>query len=169
MTLWRLVAHVRSSLWFVPVVCVLFGAALSFGTIAVDRSSDYGLVPRSATGGPDAALAILSTVAASMVSLTALVLTITMVVVQLAMGQFSPRSVRPFLRDRPSQVAIGVFVGTFAHAMLAMREVRSFAGAGSVPGVTIVTSFVLILVSIAVLVAYVHHIGHSLKVDSIIR
>ena len=38
-----------------------------------------------------------------MVSLTALVLTITMVVVQLAMGQFSPRIVQRILRDKPSQ------------------------------------------------------------------
>jgi uncharacterized membrane protein len=126
-------------------------------------------VSRTLTGDPNAALIILSTVAASMVSLTALVLTITMVVVQLAMGQFSPRAVRPFLRDRPSQFAIGIFAGTFAHAMLAMREVRSFTDQGSVPGLTIVVSFALVIVSIVVLVAYVHHIGNSLKVDSIIK
>ena len=59
-----------------------------------------------------------------MVTLAALVLTITMVVVQLAMGQFSPRIVQTILRDKPSQIAIGLFVATFAHAMLAMREVR---------------------------------------------
>src|SRR4051812_19503615 len=150
---WRLIAHVRSSLWFVPVICVLAGIALSFGTIALDRSSDYGLVPRSATGGPDAALAILSTVAASMVTLTALVLTITMVVVQLAMGQFSPRIVQPILRDKPSQIAIGLFVATFVHAMLGMREI-SFDEQGHVPGVAILVAYVLVVVSIIVLVFY---------------
>jgi uncharacterized membrane protein len=30
--------------------------------------------------------------------------------------------VQTFLRDRPSQLAIGLFVATFAHAMLAMRD-----------------------------------------------
>jgi uncharacterized membrane protein len=165
-----LVAHrLKTSLWFVPVMCVLAGLVLSYVTIAIDRAAGGELVSRTLTGDPNAALMILSTVAASMVSLTALVLTITMVVVQLAMGQFSPRSVRPFLRDRPSQFAIGVFVGTFAHAMLAMREVRSFTDQGSVPGLTILVSFVLIIVSIVVLVAYVHHIGNSLKIDSIIK
>jgi uncharacterized membrane protein len=123
MPLLRLLRHVRSSLWFVPVACVLAGGLLSFGTIALDRSQGYKLIPTTFTGGPDAALAILSTVAASMVSLTALVLTVTMVVVQLAMGQFSPRIVQPILQDKPSQLAIGIFVATFAHAMLAMREV----------------------------------------------
>ena len=88
----KLLIHLKSSLWFVPVLCVLAGAALSFGTIALDRYFDYEALSTRLVGGPDAAAYILSTVAASMVSLTALVLTITMVVVQLAMGQFSPAS-----------------------------------------------------------------------------
>jgi uncharacterized membrane protein len=77
------------------------------------------------TGGPNAALAILTTIAVSMVSLAALVLTITMVVVQLAMGQFSPRIVQTFLRDKPSQLAVGLFVATFAHATLARERCSS--------------------------------------------
>jgi uncharacterized membrane protein len=164
----RLVRHIRSSLWFVPVVCVLGGVVLSFVTIAIDRRADFSLIPESLTGGPDAAIAILATVAGSMVSLAALVLTITMVVVQLAMGQFSPRIVQTFLRDKPSQFAIGLFVATFTHAMLAMREVR-FEGGGSVPGLAIVVAYVLIVVSIAALVLYVHHIGQSLRVSALIE
>jgi uncharacterized membrane protein len=82
----RLVRQIRSSLWFIPVACVLVRATLSFGTIWIDRAHHFDLVPQQLTGGPDAAVAILSTIAASMVSLAALVLTITMVVVQLAMG-----------------------------------------------------------------------------------
>jgi uncharacterized membrane protein len=161
--------RVTTSLWFIPVLCLLAGIALAVATIAIDRATDGSLLPVSLTGDPNAAVAILSTAAASMVSLTALVLTITGVVVQLAMGQFSPRSVRPFLQDRPSQFAIGVFVGAFAHSMLALREVRSFGNQGSVPSLTIAVSFVLMLAGVVVLVAYVHHIGNSLKVDSIIR
>ena len=30
-------ANLRSSVWFVPVLCVLGGVMLSFGTIAIDR------------------------------------------------------------------------------------------------------------------------------------
>jgi uncharacterized membrane protein len=161
-------ASVRSSLWFIPVMCVLAGVAVSIGTIALDRWFDFDAVPRSVTGGPEAASGILETIAVSMVSLAALVLTITMVVVQLAMGQFSPRIVQTFLQDRPSQVAIGLFVATFAHAMLTMREVQ-FDGGGQVPGVAIVVAYVLVLTSIAMLVLYVHHIGRSLRVSALIE
>jgi uncharacterized membrane protein len=164
----RLLIHLRSSLWFVPVVCVLAGAAASFGAIWIDKASDFELVPEWLTGGPDAAVAILSTVAASMVSLAALVLTITMVVVQLAMGQFSPRIVQTILRDKPSQIAVGLFIATFVHALLALREV-DFDGSGSVPGLAIVIAYILVIVSVVVLVLYVHHIGRSLRVSALIE
>jgi uncharacterized membrane protein len=171
MTRFRVLSHIRSSLWFVPVCCVLGGVLLSFATLWIDDRFDHSLIPQAFTGGPDAALVILSAVATSMVSLAALVLTITMVVVQLAMGQFSPRIVQRILRDRPSQFAIGIFVATFAHAMVAMRDVR-VAGNGSkavVPGLAVVVAFVLVVVSIMVLVLYVHHIGRSLRVSALIE
>jgi uncharacterized membrane protein len=161
-------SRLSPGLWFVPLACVLAGVALSLGTIAIDKAFDYELVPHWISGGPDAAMEILGTVAASMVSLAALVLTITMVVVQLAMGQFSPRIVQRILEDKPSQLAIGIFVGTFAHAMLALREVQT-EGRGVVPGVAVVVAFVLVIVSIMVLVWYVHHIGRSLRVSALIE
>ena len=164
----RAVRGIRTSLWFVPVMCVLAGGIVSFVSIAIDRAHDYHLVAASISGGPDSALAILSTVAISMVTLTVLVLTITMVVVQLAMGQFSPRIVQSFLQDKPSQFAIGLFVATFAHAMLAMREVH-FEEPATVPGLAIVVAYALVVVSIAVLVLYVHHIGQSLRVSSLLE
>jgi uncharacterized membrane protein len=165
----KLLIHLKSSLWFVPVLCVLAGVVLSFGTIALDRYFDYQALPGTIVG-PDAAVVILTTIAGSMVSLAALVLTITMVVVQLAMGQFSPRIVQRILRDKPSQLAIGLFVATFVHSILAAREiVVNGDGTGQVPGIAVLTAFLLVLVSIAVLVVYVHHIGQALRVSALIE
>jgi uncharacterized membrane protein len=93
-----------------------------------------------------------------------------MVVVQLAMGQFSPRIVQRILRDKPSQLAIGLFVATFVHSILAVREVvNNGDGTGQVPGISLLTAFCLVLVSIAVLVVYVHHIGQALRVSALIE
>jgi uncharacterized membrane protein len=166
----KVTVSVGSSLWFVPVMCVLAGVAISVGTLALDRAFDYGAIPQHLVGRPTSATAILTTIAASMVSLAALVLTITMVVVQLAMGQFSPRIVQRILRDKPSQLAIGLFVATFVHAVLTSREVVDRGdGTGQVPGIAVVTSYVLVLASIAVLVIYVHHIGQALRVSALIE
>src|ERR671910_1753610 len=170
MLIGRVASYLRSSLWFLPILTVLAGAGLSFGSIALDGRLNYQAVPTSITGGPDAAAEILSSIAASMMGLTALVLTITMVVVQLAMGQFSPRIVQRILQDRPSQLAIGLFVATFVHAILALRDVTNEGdGTGNVPGIAVVVAYVLVVVSIAVLVMYVHHIGRSLRVSALIE
>ena len=91
-----------------------------------------------------------------------------MVVVQLAMGQFSPRIVQRILQDKPSQFAIGIFVGTFAHAMLTLREVRT-DGEGIVPGLAVVVALVLVVISIMVLVWFVNHIGRALRVSALIE
>lgn len=163
--------NILTSLWLIPVVCVLIGIAISFSMIAIDRASDYQLVSANLVGGPEAALEILTTVAASMVNLTVLVLTIVLVVVQLAMGQFSPRIVQRLLRDRPSQLAIGLFVATFVHTLLTIREVEVGEGddPGQVPGVAIMTTFLLSVISIAALVVYIHHIGQALRVSALVE
>ena len=112
---------------------------------------------------------ILGAIAASMVSLTALVLTVVLVVIQLGMGQFSPRIVAEILQDKPSQFAIGIFVGTFAHAMLSLSQVSTAEDNEFVPGVAIVVAFVLVVVSIMVLVLYANHIGRKLRAASLIE
>jgi uncharacterized membrane protein len=105
-------------------------------SVAVDRAHDGALIPRALTGGPDAALEILRTVAGSMVSRAS------------ADGGVGCRSTRDrsiftrivatILQDKPSQFAIGTFVGTFAHAMLSLRQASTDADAEFVPRVAIV-------------------------------
>jgi uncharacterized membrane protein len=168
-TKFRAVHWLQTSMWFWPLVCIGAGIVLSVISVAVDRAYDGALIPRALTGNADAALEILGTVAGSMVSLAALVLTVVLVVIQLAMGQFSPRIVAAILQDKPSQFAIGTFVGTFAHAMLALSQVSTTEGAEFVPGVAIVVAFVLVIVSIMVLVLYVNHIGRKLRAASLIE
>jgi uncharacterized membrane protein len=84
------------------------------------------------------------------------------------MGTFSPRIVRQILQDRPSQAAIGLFAGTFAHALLAMREVRTTPDGGSVPGLAVVVAIVLVLACIGTLVWYLNHIGQSLRTAALV-
>ena len=164
----KLLHRLRSSLWFIPLLYAVLGLAVSVLTMYVDQRTDYELVSMDFIGGPDAALAILGTVAASMVSLLATVLAITMVVVQLAMAQFSPRIVQTFLQDRPSQNAIGLFVATFVVAMLSMRGVQ-VGDDPVVPGFSVLVVFMLVVVDIVVLVNYIHHIGRSLRVSALIE
>ena len=163
----RLQRFVRTSMWLLPIGCLAAGALLAVGTLAVDRATGYRLVPQSLTGTPSDAQTILSSFATAMISLTSLVLTVTLVAVQLAMGQFSPRIVGALLTDRWSQLAIGLFGASFLVAVLTLREIRG-SDTGTVPGLSMLLSYVLMLASIVVLVLFVHHAGQGLRVAGLI-
>jgi uncharacterized membrane protein len=162
----RLPRIVRSKLWLVPLLCVLGGVVLSIVTIAIDRAYDYGLVGPELTGSPTSVQNVLAAIATATVTLGSLVLTVTTVAVQLAMGQFSPRIVAALLNDRRSQLAIGLFGATFVYALLVLREVDDQAG--QVPGLSVVVAGVLTLASIAGLFLFVQHAGQQLRASGLI-
>jgi uncharacterized membrane protein len=163
----RIQRFVRTSLWLLPLLCILAGALLVLLTLALDRASGYQLVPQTVTGTPTDAQTVLSTFATAMASLTSLVLTVTLVAVQLAMGQFSPRIVAALLTDRFSQLSIGLFGATFVVSVLALREIRG-SDTGTVPGLSVLLAYLLMFTSIVVLILFVHHTGQGLRVGGLI-
>ncbi|CAN5900451.1 DUF2254 domain-containing protein [soil metagenome] len=159
-----------SGYWFVPGVTVLLISGLARVLLAVDRDLAGSGRQIGFAGGPDSARALLSAIASSTLTLTALVFSITIVALQLASSQFSPRVLRTFLRDHRSQVTLGIFLGTFVHGLLVLREVRGVEGSADlfVPGLSIFASFGLVIVSVGFFVQYIHHIAGSIRVIEII-
>ncbi|MGY1753431.1 DUF2254 domain-containing protein [Blastococcus sp. SYSU D01042] len=167
MSLTRAVHVVRTSLWLIPLLGVLAGVLLCTATLWLDRRSGYTLVPQVLTGTPTDVQTTLSIFATATGSLISLVLTVTLVVVQLAMAQFSPRIVGALLSDRFSQVAIGLFGATFVVAVVALREVRG-SDTGTVPGLSVLLSYLLMTASLVTLVLFVHHSGQSMRAAGLI-
>jgi uncharacterized membrane protein len=159
----------RTRLWLLPLACVLSGIGLGIALLSVDRSSGYRLVGTSVTGSAASVQTILTVASTTLVTLTSVVLSLTLVAVQLAMGQFSPRIVRAILHDRRSQLAIGVFIGTFAYSMTLLREINGKSSGNSpVPGLSVVVDYALILGAIVTLVLFVHHTAQSIRVGGLI-
>jgi len=159
----------QTRLWLVPLMCVLAGIGLAVALVSIDRSAGFHIVGTTVTGSAASAQTILTASATALVTLTSVVLSLTLVAVQLATGQFSPRIVRAILHDRRSQLAVGLFIGTFAYSMTVLREVNGqSSGGGSLPGLAVVVDYGLILSAIVVLVLYVHHTAQSIRVGGLI-
>ena len=154
-------------LWVIPLLGILAGAGLSVVTVAIDQHV-HALVTERLVGSASDASTILSTIATSVVTLTSIVLTITLVAVQLAMGQFSPRIVRALLDDHGNQVAVALFGATFTFAIFSLRAIGTGPGGDPTPGVTVLTAFVLVAASAAALVVFVHHAAQQLRVGGLI-
>ncbi len=163
-------SRLLSGYWFIPTAILLVVSALAFALVELDSRLAADGRQVGFTGGPDSARELLSAVASSTLTLAALVFSVTVVVLQLASGQFSPRVLRTFLRDLRNQAALGVFLATFMYALLVLREVRGEDGTVDkfVPGVSVAFSFALVVLSIGFFIQYIHNITGSIRVIEII-
>lgn len=159
-----------SGYWFLPTSIVAVVSALAFALVAADVRLDGEDSRLGFTGGPASAREILSAIASSTLTLTALVFSVTVIVLQLASGQFSPRVLRTFLKDQRNQATLGVFLATFMYALLVLREIRGEEGTADqfVPGMAVTFSFALVVLSIVLFIQYINNITGSIRVIEII-
>ena len=161
---------VRSSLFFVPVLCVVFGIALAAGMLELDRRVDLEPVPSVLRFTVESARELLGTVAAAIITVAGIVFALTGLSVQLASSQFSPRVVRGFLRDRSSQVSIGFMVGTFTYSLVVLRAVRSVEGGPDVvPALSTALALGLTVAAVVAIVGFVSRTAHRLQSSQLIR
>lgn len=154
--------------WVLPMVIVFAATTAGIVLPELDRSL-AGSVPYVFGGGPDGARSVLGTIAGAMISVTGLVFSITMVVLQLASSQYTPRVLRDFLGNRVSQATLGIFAASFAYALTVLRSVRGESdGEAFVPQVSVTVAFLLVLTSVAMFLAFIHHITQSIQVATIV-
>jgi uncharacterized membrane protein len=164
-----LLDRLRTGFWAVPTLLVVGAVVLALATVRLDRAlaDDFG--GRITFGaGADGAREVLSAITTSMITFTGLVFSITIVVLSLTSSQFSPRVLRTFLRDRQTQVSLGIFIGTFVYAVLVLRTVSGLPDDTFVPAVATSMGVVLLLASVGAFVAYIHHVTSMIQISSIL-
>jgi uncharacterized membrane protein len=162
----ELTEYVRGSLWVLPTVSVL--AALVAGSVlSLVKIGSGSLLAFQGTS--DDARTLLIGITSTMVTVIALLLGLTVVALQLSSTQFSPRLLRNFLRDRPNQVVLSVFVATFAYSAAGLYTVGVAGGSrsASFPRLAVSGAIVLLFVSLGLLVFFADHLVHSIQVDAI--
>jgi uncharacterized membrane protein len=162
----------RESLFLLPATIVLLGAVTAEGAALLDRTltgtrSDTA-VPGTLTMDSNAATWLLSTVAGATITTAGVVFSLTVVSLQLASSQFSPRVMRSFIRDRLSQVVIGVLVATFVHCVLTLRHVSGDPTAPA-PPVGLTVTVALALGTVLLIVAHLDHLARRLQVGEVVR
>ena len=158
----------RTGFWAIPTLCVLLASALAYALVDIDRQLSDGFGRVTFGAGADGAREVLSAITTSMITFTGLVFSITIVVLQLTSSQFSPRVLRTFLRDRQTQLSLGVFIGTFVYAVLVLRTVNGLDEDQFVPALATTLGVLLLLLSVGVFVAYIHHVTSMIQISSIL-
>ena len=103
----RLRQRLKSSLWVIPLAGAVLGALLSLA--AVEIEDQFGF-PEQLDYSSSAGLSILTTIVGATVGLFGFVVTVTVLVVQMATGTFSARYMRLWYRDLMLKALLAVLV-----------------------------------------------------------
>ncbi len=169
-----LLDRVRSSLWFLPAVGVVAATvtALLLSRVGLGQPIAEGEIGFGGT--PEGARALVSTVAGASISVATLTFSLTVVALQVASSQFSPRILRSFLADRGNQAVLATFLSTFAFSLVTLRSIRGGGGGAEgdqpfVPDWAVGGTILLTALSVAMLVFFIHHITQQLRVESVLQ
>jgi uncharacterized membrane protein len=167
----EVVDAIRHSLWFVPAVwTVLAGvAALVLIWLSGEIDPNGEGLPLVFSAGADGARAMLQAIAGSIITVAGVIFSVTIIALQLTSTQFSPRVLRNFMSDRGNQMVLGAFVGTFTYTLLVLRSIKAENGGDEfVPAFAVTGALLLTLLSVAMLIYFIHHISSRIQVTSIL-
>jgi uncharacterized membrane protein len=143
------------SAWLIPLT---YAAAAILCGFTVPRIAYHLLPGVISTISANAAIGLYSAVASGMLALTAIVFSLTFLMVQFSATAYSPRLVLWIARDPVISHALGIFTATFLYALASLAWVDRY-GSGRVPwiGIFVVTS--LLIVSMVMFISLIQRVG----------
>ncbi|WP_406250208.1 DUF2254 domain-containing protein [Streptomyces cyaneofuscatus] len=156
--------HLRDTFWSAPTmgfVCVfvlwLAASAVDEEIVAVlQREEAYDELGSLISFVQDAKT-IVTTISSAMMTFIGVVFSISLVAVQMASGQLTPRVVRIFVRSRISKITLTVFLATFLFSLLVLTSYESEADPRLVVSVPLLQSMLtLVLVGLSLLLFVVY-------------
>jgi uncharacterized membrane protein len=157
---WGIVFRARQqlggSLWLVPFLGAALGPVLAQLTLWLDRTVQ---VPEAWRYSAATATSVLSVLVGAMVGLVGFVVTIGVLVVQMATGTLSPRFMRLWYRDFLQKLVLATFVGTLTFSFSLLRRVEE----DSVPDLGVTAAGLAVTASLLLLLLYLNRFTHSLR------
>ena len=156
--------RVRRSLIVIPSLYIV--AALVLGDLVpgIDRRERF---PLRIDVDIDAAQAILTSTATGMLAFTGLVVSSTLLVVQFAASQYSPRLVLWFRRDLLVKHAIGSFLAASIYPIVALRELDPDSSV--TPDISVVTSLALLVGASVLFLSLLQRVLNRLRPRDVLR
>jgi uncharacterized membrane protein len=167
----KLYDSLTDSFWFVPAVMALMATAAALGLVALDHAIGSEWVKNIGwvwSGGPDGARAVLSVIAGSVMTVVSIVFSLTISTLAQTSSHYGPRVLRNFTSDRGVQFTLGTYIATFVYCLLVLRTVRSVQESTFVPYLSVTVGILFALVSLGVLIFFIHFISQSIQAENLI-
>lgn len=164
----------RASLWFLPVLLVILGAALALALVGLDEQFPRrwwkGLPLLNILLDVDSAgaAAMVQIIASSVITVAGVVFSITMVAFAQVAMQYTSRVLRTFMRDRFNQWVLGSFLGIYVYCLLILRVLAQSREAASAPALSTLVAIGLAVVAVLMLIGFIHHVTVMLQASHVV-
>jgi len=172
--LWLIDFHQRItvSLWFLPTIFAAAAIGAANLTIWLDTriAAPIGVRP-DLVSDPGTAATFAGAIAAATLAFVAVVFATTLVAIQLAASQYSPRTVRIFIRSRITRVTLGLFLATFVFSLIILVSNRASVGSAKqfAPVVSVSVLLALTLATVFGFVVYLHTVVRLMRVQYLLE
>ncbi|HEY4461031.1 MAG TPA: DUF2254 domain-containing protein [Streptosporangiaceae bacterium] len=157
---------VRDRFWVIPSALLVLGTALAVATV---EAAHLG-IPHGWRSGfaadPGKASGFLGIIASATLTFLGVVFTLTLVALQLASSQLSPRVLRTFVRSGVTKAAFGILLATFSYSVTVL--VISGGRNGEADSRAVTVAMLLVAASLIIFVWYVSATMELLQVVSVI-
>lgn len=151
---WRYWRVVRSSLWIVPVLCVI-GALMAAPLVRwADEQTQWMLLGF----GLEGARAVMSALASSLLTFLVFALSILLLAVQISCSVLTPRFVSHVFEHRLAKFAIGAFVFAWVYTITVLGRIED-----RVPQLSVFCAVILSTASVAFFIYFVQSALQSLR------
>jgi uncharacterized membrane protein len=152
----RIRQYLNDSLWVLPAAGGVLGVVLA----ALDNRLEKNFpVPDAWQYSAATASSALTSIVAATVALLGFVVTVSVLVVQLATGTLSPRFMRLWYRDRMQKIVLAAFSATFGFAYGLLRRIQE----DTVPSIGVTVAGVAVGGSVLLLLLYLDRFAHGLR------
>jgi len=157
-------------MWFIPAAMTFTAMVTAFLLISVDSLSpeNTSLNWLVYSGNPTGARAILSTIAASIITIAGVAFSLNLVILTIASSQYGPRLLKNFIRDTGNQIVLGTFLSTFVYSLIVLLAIRDEQEPPFVPHIAVAFSFFLALASLGLLIYFINHTSSSIQAEHVI-
>jgi uncharacterized membrane protein len=164
----------RGSLFFAPLFGVLVGLVGAQASLVLDASIhvDFTKLPLGLASTVESARSLLGTLAGATISFAGIAFSVSLLVIQQASSQYSPRIVHTLFRDPFNKRVMSLVVGTFTYCVVVLRSVRTGLEQGGnpvIPNVSLAVAVLLGVATILAVVAFIDHSAHSMDISQILQ
>lgn len=166
----KLIIHYKESIWFLPSLFIVGAIAAAIIITGIDiffQDQFYKLFPSFLLTSVSLARTILSVIATSLLTMTAITFSTIMIVFSIYSSQFSPRTLQNFISDRLTQTVLGIFIAGFTYSMVSILLIRE-AGPNTVV-FSAVFGIIFSLICIGYFIRFIQHITVSIQVNNLIE